>query len=179
MQYLLPCTACGRTLPIDLGQAGQRVPCACGKLVEVPTLRGIKALAPAKAADGAMEKARGPQPAAWSPLQGALFSIGILVAVIAGMAAGYCGYAVAQIEVREPTAAQFAEADEHFDSIPLDKMYEIYSEARAHGLGSPQPPAYVQAKRVEDAFVRYTIVASTIAGAGVLMALSSFFIRGH
>lgn len=44
--YLLPCV-CGEKTPVTASQAGQSVRCACGAQLEVPTLRGLRDLAPA------------------------------------------------------------------------------------------------------------------------------------
>jgi hypothetical protein len=41
--YLLPCP-CSRKIPVQAGQAGERVTCACGATLEVPTLLGLKKL---------------------------------------------------------------------------------------------------------------------------------------
>lgn len=40
---MLPCS-CGQKTPVERGQAGQRVHCACGAELEVPTLMGMKSL---------------------------------------------------------------------------------------------------------------------------------------
>ncbi len=49
--FLLPCT-CGRQTVVTPSQAGQAVRCECGAPLEVPTLRGLRELAPATAAGG-------------------------------------------------------------------------------------------------------------------------------
>jgi hypothetical protein len=41
--YLLPCP-CSRKIPVQARQAGERITCACGATLEVPTLLGIKKL---------------------------------------------------------------------------------------------------------------------------------------
>ena len=45
IKYLLPCS-CGETRPIELCQAGETVPCRCGAMLQVPTMRDIKKLEP-------------------------------------------------------------------------------------------------------------------------------------
>lgn len=52
LQYLLPCS-CGRKLPVDLAQAGNRIHCECGAELEVPTLLHLKRLERAVPADSA------------------------------------------------------------------------------------------------------------------------------
>jgi hypothetical protein len=42
-KYLLTC-GCGATLPVDVGQAGERVTCQCGATLEVPPLRKLRHL---------------------------------------------------------------------------------------------------------------------------------------
>jgi hypothetical protein len=63
MDRLLRCT-CGRDLVVSNSQAGQELTCACGKIVAVPTLRGLAALPLAQAL--AQTTADAPQPYATS-----------------------------------------------------------------------------------------------------------------
>jgi len=42
-KYLLPCS-CGKNIPVDVGQAGQMVTCACGAAIEVPTMLQLRKL---------------------------------------------------------------------------------------------------------------------------------------
>ncbi|MDR2438082.1 MAG: hypothetical protein LBE12_01770 [Planctomycetaceae bacterium] len=43
LKYLLPCS-CGRSLEIEISQAGQQVTCSCGQTQRVPSLLKIKSL---------------------------------------------------------------------------------------------------------------------------------------
>jgi hypothetical protein len=42
-KYLVECS-CGNKLPVELGQAGGRITCTCGNLVDVPPLRKLRHL---------------------------------------------------------------------------------------------------------------------------------------
>lgn len=42
-RYLLTCT-CGRTLPVEIRQAGEKLACACGATLDVPALRNLRHL---------------------------------------------------------------------------------------------------------------------------------------
>jgi hypothetical protein len=42
-KYLVECT-CGNKLPVEIGQAGGRITCSCGNLVDVPPLRKLRHL---------------------------------------------------------------------------------------------------------------------------------------
>src|SRR5688572_16997649 len=81
-QYLLPCS-CGQTVRVGRAQAGQGVACACGKQLTVPTLRGLRELEPA-APEGSA-----PGQAAWGPVRGAVFSSGLVIALLAFLFSAY------------------------------------------------------------------------------------------
>jgi len=83
MKYLLPCQSCNSRLPVETGQAGQTIRCSCGNIVEVPSIRGLRAL----------EQVADERPAAatWTKRKGLLFlgaamSIGALAAAAAVLA---------------------------------------------------------------------------------------------
>jgi hypothetical protein len=76
--FLLPCE-CGRKLEVTAAQAGQRMTCACGRAVDVPTLRGLQSLE--RTGD---ETA--PTPRRWGARQGLLF-LGTAIALVSLIAA--------------------------------------------------------------------------------------------
>jgi hypothetical protein len=51
-KYLLPCP-CGRKVPIEAAQAGQRIRCQCGADLDVPTMLGLSKLEELVQPDGA------------------------------------------------------------------------------------------------------------------------------
>jgi hypothetical protein len=175
MKYLLPCT-CGNAIPVDIGQAGQRVACVCGKSVDVPTRRGIKELRPATA-ENVKDDAVRLRAAAWSPLQGAIFSSGTLLVFIGFCVAAYFGYQASGIKIVEPTPAQLAADEEGFASLPIDVMYDSYTKVREMGVADPQRPAYVQLKRYREQLVKYAMTGGIVAGTGALLAAGAFLIR--
>ncbi|MCI0332526.1 MAG: hypothetical protein L0228_04810 [Planctomycetes bacterium] len=75
-KYLLTCQ-CGNTVPVEVGQAGDRVTCVCGAQLDVPTLRKLRHLPVERPA---ASQAR----AAWNPRKGfvaaSLIAAGLLVA---------------------------------------------------------------------------------------------------
>ena len=46
MKYLLPCS-CGKSVAVEVSQAGQSVRCPCGNTLDVPAMRLIRQLPPA------------------------------------------------------------------------------------------------------------------------------------
>src|SRR5262249_12676509 len=71
--YLLPCV-CGKTVPVDVGQAGGQVVCTCGTRLDVPTLRQLRHLSQAPTE----EPERG---SAWGQRQG-IIAAGLILALL-------------------------------------------------------------------------------------------------
>jgi hypothetical protein len=92
-KYLLTC-ACGATLPVDVGQAGERVSCQCGQALEVPPLRKLRHLP--------MEQAPAEKSACWNARRGIVATLIILAAVPALVALWS--------RVTEPKVARFEPA---------------------------------------------------------------------
>jgi hypothetical protein len=76
-KYLVECK-CGNKLPVDVGQAGGRVTCACGVTVDVPPLRKLRHLPSA-------EVKREPAARRWGARQGIVAASLILLAGIVGV----------------------------------------------------------------------------------------------
>jgi hypothetical protein len=80
--YLLPCS-CGKKVPVDAGQAGAKVTCECGQQLAVPTFRALRDLEQEKpvaaVAVGAAESSE------WNPVRGIMFSLGMLLSLIAAV----------------------------------------------------------------------------------------------
>ena len=79
-KYLLTCH-CGANVPVEIGQAGERVVCQCGATLEAPPLRKMRHLpvAPAAGASAGLSPA-------WSPRKGIVTACLVLAAVLAVMA---------------------------------------------------------------------------------------------
>ncbi len=121
-EYLLPCT-CGQSVRVSNKDAGQGVRCACGKMLDVPTLRGLATLERADAALAA-------RPRAWGPRQQAVFALVLLTLAAAGMA----GY----LAIGLPVAPEPPELPEIHENSPLADVYAVYEDAKK-GLGEPPP----------------------------------------
>ena len=76
-RYLLTCT-CGRTLPVEIGQAGGKLACACGATLDVPPLRNLRHLP--------VEPSREPPRAAsnWGARQRIITLASLFVAIFVG-----------------------------------------------------------------------------------------------
>jgi hypothetical protein len=72
--YLLTCD-CGKSVPVEIGQAGGRVACSCGKQIDVPTLRQLRHL-PRESAEVAAASG------GWGLRQGIIAASLIIIAAI-------------------------------------------------------------------------------------------------
>jgi len=80
-KFLLPCS-CGREIPVEITKAGQQLQCACGAILEVPTLQGLRTLKRAAPDVAASRKST------WG-LRQQLLLVGAVITVIALIPAGY------------------------------------------------------------------------------------------
>jgi hypothetical protein len=74
-KYLLPCHD-GQSVVVTTADAGRNVACPCGKMVTVPTLRGVQSL---MRVDEPQSTSAAP---AWSAKQGAMFTIGLCLLLV-------------------------------------------------------------------------------------------------
>lgn len=127
-KYLLPCE-CGKGIAVDVKQAGQQLTCECGKLLDVPTLRGVRALEPVQ--ESMSESGR---KAEWDRTRGMLFAGSLLLCVVGALVAyyGYDGLKAAPNITREVEKATF---DKSIDELSLDEAYDTWQSIRDHGLG--------------------------------------------
>ena len=141
-QYLLPCK-CGQKVRVETAQAGGQVLCSCGQSLAVPTLRGLRALEEAPPDQTTLKRSAGRR---WSPLQGGLFSAGLLVMVIAlaVLAYNFWQYVQATPYTRDPSS-QITEIEGRvIDEIPPADALDEFFRMREEGLGQPTVMPWVQ-----------------------------------
>jgi len=96
---------CGRKLAVEIGQAGETIPCECGNAVAVPTLRQLRQLPLAGSEAAAANKA------AWGVRQGAT-AVGLIAAAVCLSVAGWSRLSEPTLPEFNATAwEQFAEQD--------------------------------------------------------------------
>ncbi|MCY2995556.1 MAG: hypothetical protein NTY19_48045 [Planctomycetota bacterium] len=172
MQYLLPCGACGEKHVIEPRQAGRKISCGCGAVLEVPSLRGIRELAhtePTKKRRG------GPT---WSPARGIIFVVGMLVAVIGLLVAGYALLVWRNLDTSEPLPedliAVYAAIDQR---TPEEVLLLWQEEVRNRGIGTYHVPAYVVARDIARFFGMLAIGGACLAVIGAAASASSILLR--
>jgi hypothetical protein len=164
--YLLPCS-CGRQCEVDAGQAGTQIACSCGELLTVPSIRGLRQLKP-------VAESAAPAAAPWNPARGAIFSLGLLVAVGALLFTSYQGYwFFITRRTQDPAAIQLQMEFDHIDHLtPVDSMGLFRSEEKS-GLGEPSPPRWAEIDKLHESSRRLGIIGMIVAGVGLLATAGS------
>jgi hypothetical protein len=108
--YLLKCE-CGKNLPVQVGQAGEQVSCACGKQVSVPPLRMLRHLPVAE------EETVSQTGATWDARKGVAAAAFIAAIVLVGFAAWS--------RITEPVVPEFPADHETTVKTELDKMMPL------------------------------------------------------
>jgi hypothetical protein len=167
--YLLTCQ-CGKTIPVEVGQAGERVACECGNEVEVPTLRKLRHMPVAK-------PQAGDERAAWNAKKG-VAAAGL---IFAGLLAGYALWN----RVNEPAVPQFdpdyrsKAVDQGLEKMtPLDswKLWvEVYQPLAKSGFAVFEHPHQAA---IDQQIAQHRILQTTlliIAGVCVAVAIAAAF----
>jgi hypothetical protein len=168
--YLLPCT-CGNKTPVDAGQAGTKVSCACGQQLAVPTFRGLRNLERESSAVPAAN-ARG---SSWSGTRGLLFSTGMLVTVISTVLVCYHLYFyIVMID-----GGEFYK-NMHLDEMrtgvdlltPVEAITE-FQDMATKGLTVDGIPPWSQITSIRDSSFRWLVASLTALTIGLVSICSS------
>ncbi|QDV76065.1 hypothetical protein [Botrimarina mediterranea] len=165
-RHLLPCTACGKSVPVSPSQAGGAVTCECGARLDVPRLGEMRNL-PA-------DESVPPQAAAWSFRNGVL-SAGLLIAGALAAGAGWFA-AVEPAPPAPPDAAARTESvQRQLDAMPPAQLFQLYTEIYKplidRGFQEFKSPEDVATLRRIDQCRLYRNVLVGAAGAVVVATL--------
>lgn len=169
-KYLLPCE-CGKGIAVDVKQAGQQIACECGKLLEVPTLRGVRELEPVR------ESAASSRPAAeWNSSRGMIFA-GSLILIALGGVVSYFGYGALRATPNISRELERESFDKSIDEMTLDESYEVWKEVRAHGLTPRGQNMFVNIRAFRSGQQRMLTVGIALCVVGSLGAIGSMLGR--
>lgn len=169
-KYFLPCE-CGKGIAVDVRQAGQQIACECGQLLEVPTLRGIRALEPV----GEIEPSSR-QTADWNSSRGTIFAGSLILFVIGGIVSyfGYAGLRATPNISREVERESF---DTSIDAMSLDEMYDTWQHVRTEGLGPRGHDMFVNIRAYRTGRQRMLTIGVALCVVGSLGAIGSMLGR--
>lgn len=179
MDRLLSCE-CGREHIVAPSQAGQEIKCDCGKIVAVPTLRGLSKLPLATQAptadyntpaSGASLTAGSGTNRAWQGWRGpaiAVASAGFFIAL-----AACCWYSLQRLNIDTSyTVAQEIEAgNEMLDSYDANLLSNVWHGFGKMGLRSKEPPVFFMWNIYAQDRTRRALISGGIAATFAAIAL--------
>ena len=171
--FLLPC-ACGQKVRVGKAQAGQAVRCACGKSLNVPTLRGMRELESAPP-DESPTKAR--KAATWSYWHGTAFSGGLAVAAISLLLFGLNLYYFtgATFFSEDHTDKVVVSATGELEDFPAEQLLHEWHSLVEEGLGQPHPPYWVAAQESAKVYRWRTIAFGGLTVVALLVSVGAVF----
>lgn len=183
MDRLLRC-ACGRDLVVTNSQAGQQITCSCGKIVAVPTLRGLAELplaATSAVASQLSTNSGGGQPSsigtsnAWQGWRGpalALATAGFLIATLAG---GWFGLQWFLIDKTYTVESEIVAGAEMIDSYDPNMLSTIWHQFGKMGLGHKDPPNFFLWQVYAEDQVKKAMISAGVAAVFGALALAIAF----
>lgn len=169
MKYLLPCS-CGKSVAVEAAQAGQRVCCTCGRMLDVPTMRLVRQLPPA---DRAAAGARRPAPT-WPLAQRLLFACGLVVLLGGAATAAYCQWIRSQLYTQEYVWDDVERACAEIAKMNIDAAWTLWADQRDQAIGPYEPPVFIVHRHLAALLWRYVLLGFVAAGAGLgLMVLAA------
>ena len=180
MTYLLPCTSCQQSIPVEAVQAGDVVSCDCGAEVAVPTLREIRRLLVAEEGQEAGSQPGG-SPAAvttWSKLQRYLFALGFLCTAVSAGLAGSAYLSASRIQYQEVAKLDQLAGEQMIEALTPVGAYEAWKMLQARGIGEQEKPEYViNQERKEEYLGRFRVFLGTLALGILVMGIGVFVAR--
>jgi hypothetical protein len=179
MTYLLPCTSCQQSIPVEAVQAGDVVRCECGAKVAVPTLREIRCLPVPEDGQSAGSQSDGAAVVAgWGKLQRYLFAIGFLCAAVSAGLAVSAYLSAARIEYQEIAKLDQLAGEKMIDALTPVGAYEAWKMLQARGIGEQQKPEYViNQERKEEQMARFRFFLYSLVLGILVMGIGVFVVR--
>ncbi|MFC1759612.1 hypothetical protein ACFL2H_12740 [Planctomycetota bacterium] len=172
--YQLPCTSCDQPIQVSLTQAGEELQCSCGAEVLVPTMREVKALP----AVDVPERPDASPKSSWSPGQGALFAIGILL-----LASGFYMHVLLtsareKIDINRP---EFVENDDIKDLDPFSawQMWEAVNKMTRDSGELPyrRTPEFIARRNEYSRLTRNRMASWAVIAVGAVTTCAAFAAR--
>ncbi|QEG24618.1 hypothetical protein [Mariniblastus fucicola] len=179
-RYAYECPECHSTIELSTTQAGQQLTCAgCSAVITAPKLGVIKGL-PAVGGQSATPARQGRAPKSGSPLKSWLFTGGLLLAVLGGIAGSAAQYRANEFRVDIDFDAAVAKEMDLIDSHSPAEIYGIAVESTKDSFALEYSEVPYRTSNIKSGIIQW--VAWTcfgVAGVGLLMLLGSFFVKNQ
>jgi hypothetical protein len=136
--------------------------------LQVPTLRGLRALEPVAAPDSAPSVAR--QERRRTPL-GCAFTTCLVMAVVGGGASLLFWLVRFGIDTSETIESALAEGNARIDEMPIDHSFDLWKYYTGEGLGEQNPPEFISNLRHAAVLSLLGWITLGMATAGLLGAI--------
>lgn len=166
--YLLPCE-CGRRLSVDASHAGLSLSCDCGRTLTVPSLLGLRQLAPAPRP---VDPSR-PRSEMWGPRQGLMF-LGFLLAV---PALSWAAVQFASLTTPEDQfSIDYQKNVTEVSQLSAAQSWELWQVMR-DGINRDEHPRLKDARLLHARALRRVGVATAFGVLGIALIAGGFLIR--
>lgn len=165
VEYLLPCE-CGNRVRVSRSQAGQMVPCPCGRTLLVPTLIELRSLESVESENESI-----PAKKPWGSRQRVLF-VGLVVIAIS---TGFLAYFYYARPLPPPKSLDLAVIQRGIGKLSLLDTYRVW-ESLQEGP-SQKSPADRDYEELYGAYQRRMAITGVFLGFGLLTFLGGFRIR--
>lgn len=175
--YLLTCK-CNHKLPVETRHAGSTIKCPeCSTTIDVPKLGELKKLEPANQTDSKTTK----RAAGTNPVKRLLFTLGLALAVIAGVAGGllynYASNMIAKDQQTRSDIAEFKKTELLEKDAPPHVVWDLwYGSIKQSELPEWKEADWNKNYAQGNILRNFAYGILGVAGIGLLLAISSFFI---
>ncbi|MEO8269687.1 MAG: hypothetical protein ABI557_08205, partial [Aureliella sp.] len=164
---LLSCE-CGQKHRVSRSQAGQEIKCACGKILSVPTLRGLSELPlaeiePQSSLEATSRGAPAVASGGWQGWRGVTMALAMAGCLIAS---SYCGWFSLQrwmIDTSYTAEQNIEEGEQAFDTMDPYALTSTWYNFGQMGLRNKQYPNFYWVRIFAEQRVQFAQIAGSIA----------------
>mgnify|MGYP001826873688 CR=1 FL=1 len=170
-KYLLPCS-CGKSIHVDINQAGDTAPCECGKLLEVPSMRELRELQPVP--DDKAFQNKGKQ---WTKRESVVFAFGLVIIIIGLGIAGYFQIGRLGLDTTEVRYDNLEESLQKIDDMNVAEQWDTWLGVKKIGMGPHSTPQVVVNRYVASKWLLIIWGGIGLACKGMFFCAVAFAIR--
>ncbi len=175
MDRLLSCE-CGETHRVSRSQAGQEIKCDCGKILSVPTLRGLSDLPLADAAPQEADAitsrqpsmatnrgARTASPGGWQGWRGITMALAMAGCLIASVSCGWFTFQRSLVNTSYTVDQEIEAGNQAFNALDPNALSSVWYTFGRMGLRNKEYPNFYWARLYAEERVHYAQIAGGIA----------------
>ncbi|MFO0868489.1 MAG: hypothetical protein U0935_06030 [Pirellulales bacterium] len=166
--YQVTCS-CGEPHAVRLSQAGQEIPCGCGRTVSIPLLGQLRKLPTVAVPEDKDERH---SPVVRPRLPSLLVFFGLLFTTLALLASVALIFVRSQIDASWSIEGQRAHDGAIIDAMGSDETLDAWFRLRTEGLGNKNPTVYMLQRGSHTAIgslLRWTLGATAVLGIATLV----------